>query len=87
MQDKVKKPYFLWDYNLSENQVREIIHSGNETTRNWILSRIFESARFEDVWEYINLKSAIEAFPKLKLKAPIRNAWTNAFHSWGYNLT
>jgi hypothetical protein len=83
----MNKPYFLWDYDLSEDQVRAIIRSGNETTRNWILARIFESAKFEDVWEYINLNQAVEVFPKLKLKAPIRAAWENAFRSWGYSFT
>ncbi|MEK7164045.1 MAG: hypothetical protein AAB768_02800 [Patescibacteria group bacterium] len=43
------RPYFLWDYNLSEDNVREILSGSNQTDKVWMLSRILESAKFDDI--------------------------------------
>ncbi len=42
-------PYFLWDYDLTEDQVRKIVHGDNETERLWMTGRILEHASFDDV--------------------------------------
>src|SRR3990167_755087 len=43
-----KKPSFLWDYDLTEVQVREIIgSSGFSDTKKWLMERILVQARFE----------------------------------------
>lgn len=80
---KNTRPYFLWDYDLSDADVRRILAGDNETEKIWILSRILESARFEDVWHYVSLAQVQEWFPKLKLKKPIREAWAHALSVWG----
>ncbi len=77
-----KRPYFLWDYDLTEEDVRRILHGENKTDRIWILSRILESARFEDVWRYTTLSEVREMFPALKLKPPIYRAWEHALSVW-----
>ena len=76
------RPYFLWDYDLTEEDIRRILRGENRTDRIWILSRILESARFEDVWRYTTLSEVREMFPVLKLKQPIRQAWEHALHVW-----
>ena len=76
------RPYFLWDYNLGEDDVRRILHGENEVDKTWILSRILESAKYEDVWKYTNIDEVKEMFPKLKLKKPIKQAWERAFATW-----
>jgi hypothetical protein len=63
-----KSPYFVWDYDLSENQVKTILKKGDETTQNWLVGRILESAKFADVWKYLSLSQIKQLFPKLKLK-------------------
>lgn len=78
----MKRPYFLWDYDLSEDDVRRILAGDNETEKIWMLSRILESARFEDVWKFTKLKDVRVMLPKLKLKKPIREAWEYAFSVW-----
>lgn len=77
-----KRPYFLWDYDLTEEGVRRILRGKNRTDRIWILSRILESARFEDVWKYTTLSDVREMFPALKLKPPIHRAWEYALSVW-----
>lgn len=79
-----KRPYFLWDYDLSEEDVRKKLEEGDEFTRRWLIGRILESAKYKDVWKYLTIKEILQIFPKLKLKPPIRQAWEKAFKAWGY---
>ena len=76
------KPYFLWDYDLTEDDIRRILSGKNQTDKVWIASRILESARFEDVWKYLSLSEVRHMFPLLKLKEPIRRAWELALSVW-----
>lgn len=76
------RPYFLWDYDLSEDEVRAILKGTNQTDKNWILSRILESAKYEDVWKYTTLSEVRELMPLLKIKKPIRQAWERALSIW-----
>lgn len=78
-----KKPYFLWDYNLTEDDVRRILKKGDETTRRWLVARILESARYEDVWKYLNVREVAAIFPKLRLKGPVQYVWEKALKAWG----
>lgn len=77
-----KRPYFLWDYDLTEEDVRRILAGDNETEKIWMMSRILESATYEDVWRYITYVQIRQFFPKLQLKPPIRHVWEYAFRVW-----
>ena len=76
------RPYFLWDYDLTNDQVNQILHGNNKIEKIWMLSRILESARFEDIWKYTTVKEVKTLFPELKLKKPIRQAWEHALSVW-----
>lgn len=82
----VSRPYFLWDYNLTDTEVREILHGENETEKIWMMSRILASARFEDVWKYVRLSDVVVAFPRLKMRQEIKDAWKFALTAWGYHV-
>lgn len=72
----------MWDYDLTEEEVREILHGSNQTERYWMAARILESAKLEDVWKYLTLDEVRVIFPHLKLKKPIREAWCHALEVW-----
>lgn len=80
----MKKVYFLWDYDWSEKKVKKVLKTGDEYRKRWLIARILESAKFEDVFKYLTLNEILEIFPRLKLKPPIRQAWERAFRAWGY---
>lgn len=63
----MNRPYFIWDYDISENRIREILLSGNETERLWLVGRILSHARYEDVWKYLKVKDIVDLFPKLRM--------------------
>lgn len=77
-------PYFLWDYQLTDNQVKTIIHGKNETEKLWLTSRILSHARFNDVWKYFSVKEIADVFPKLQLEPRTKEAWQRALQVWGY---
>lgn len=76
------RPYFLWDYDLSEADVHRIIREGTSVDKIWIMSRILESAKYEDVWKYTSLSDVRSMMPILKIKKPIRQAWERALSVW-----
>lgn len=82
----MNKPYFLWDYDISEKEVKRIIKQGDEYSREFIIARILESAKYKDVWKYITLEELVKVFPRLKLKKEIKQAWQNAFLAWKINF-
>lgn len=80
-------PYFIWDYDFSEADVRAILHGEEEHQKAWLVARLLESARYEDVWKYITLSDLRNIFPKLKLKPQVRSAWEFALQVWSAEPT
>lgn len=72
----------MWDYDLTEKDVRRILNGRNETEKIWLMSRILESAKYEDIWKYLSCRQVREWFNRLKLKKPIREAWQLALNTW-----
>lgn len=79
---KSKRVYFFWDYDLTEEDIKKKLKEGNEYTRGWLIARILESAKYEDVWKYLKLREILEIFPSLHLKKPVKEAWEEAFKAW-----
>ena len=77
-------PYFLWDYDTSETELRRILQDGNQIEKQWLIARILTSAKFDDVWKYLKLKDVVEHFPRLKMRPSIKNNWQRALNVWGY---
>lgn len=82
----MNNPYFLWDYNLNDEQVRAILAAGNQTEKEWLTARILTNAQFDDVWKYLKITDIVSIFPKLRLKASVRDAWLRALTVWGYHV-
>lgn len=79
---KKQRPYWLWDYDLTEADVRRILRGKNEVERRWLMGRILESAKYEDVWKYLKYSEVRVELPKLQLKPRIRAAWESAYRVW-----
>lgn len=78
-----KRPAFLWDYDLSESQVRELLNRpGLPPQKAWLIERILTESRFEEVLEYLTLEEIRQAFPKLRLPPKTRERWAYALERW-----
>lgn len=80
----MKRLYFLWDYDYTEKDVREMLKHGDEFTKRWLVGRILSSANFNDVFKYLTIREVLDIFPKLKMRKEIAQAWKRAFAAWGY---
>jgi hypothetical protein len=79
-------PYFLWDYNLNEEQINQILHGQNDVEKLWLISRILTHAKFDDIWKYLTAQEIVNVFPKLKLPTKVKRDWERAFNVWGYHV-
>jgi hypothetical protein len=79
-------PYFIWDYDLSEEQIRKILHGENEIEKLWITTRIITHAKFEDVWKYLTAQDIVKVLPRLRLSSKTRQDWERALRIWGYHV-
>ena len=78
----LQRPYFIWDYDLTDADIRAILGGDDEEQKAWLVARLLESARYEDIWQYISLAQLRAIFPKLQLKPQVRAAWEFALQVW-----
>ncbi len=77
--------YFFWDYDLTEEDVREILRGTNQTEKIWVISRILHSARWNDIWKFLTLKDVQNYFDKIQWRTPyLKELWTYALEVWGH---
>jgi hypothetical protein len=82
-QAKKQRPYFLWDYDLSEEEVFAILRGENEVEKAWLITRILEYARWDDIWRYLTLDDLRENWERLRFRWPQdRELWAYALERW-----
>lgn len=78
-----KRAYFFWDYDLSEDQVREILRGNNQVERISVISRILQYARWDDIWMYLRLRDVRENFDRIQWRTPeLKELWAYALSVW-----
>lgn len=82
----MSKPYFLWDYNLDDEDAKKILRQGDEYEKRWLVARILEHAHFRDVFDYLTAEDISEIFSKLKLRPATKRYWQRALNAWGYDV-
>ncbi|MCX8008530.1 MAG: hypothetical protein N3A54_02380 [Patescibacteria group bacterium] len=81
-----KTPYFIWDYDISEEELRQYIAGDDKEKRRWAISRILSHAKYEDVWNYLTIDDIVREFSYLRLQPFITNSWKYALSVWGYHV-
>lgn len=82
-----KRPYFLWDYDLTEEQVRAILRSDDEVEKAWLITRILEYAKWEDIWRYLSVDDVRESFDRLRMKPYHKDLWAFALKVWSQDAS
>lgn len=78
-----RPPRFLWDYDLSNAQVREVLaQPGLGATKRWLMERIMTQCRFEEIFEYLNRKTLERYLSELKLPTDKKRHWEYALKRW-----
>lgn len=85
---KGPRPYFFWDYDLSQEDVRAILAGDDEHRKVWVISRILNAARWEDIWEYVTMEDVRAHFQLLRFRTPhLRELWSHALEVWSRNAS
>jgi hypothetical protein len=78
-----KRPYFFWDYEITDDEIREILHAGEPFDKAWVISRILEHALWDDIWRYLTVTDIRENFENLSFRRPQdRELWAYALDRW-----
>ncbi len=80
------RPYFLWDYDLTEDDVRRILSGKNQTDKRWLIARVLTNAHYDDVWKYLSVKDIVDNFKDLRMRSQTKNSWHRALTIWGYHV-
>ncbi|MCX7854527.1 MAG: hypothetical protein N2556_00860 [Anaerolineae bacterium] len=74
---------FLWDYDLSEEDVRRILRQGTPAERAWLIGRILEYAPWEEIWCYLTPQQIARDFESIRFRSPRdRELWEYALQRW-----
>lgn len=77
------RPRFLWDYDLSDGEVREILSQpGLSDTKRFLMERILTECRFEEVFEYLSRDELTRLFERLSLPPKKKRHWEYALARW-----
>lgn len=74
-------PSFLWEYKLDEEAIFEILH-GPQKERLWLVAKILEHAKWEEVWRYLSPEMIEQDLPHLRLSEKTKRHWEYAFRRW-----
>ena len=79
--------YFFWDYPITEDDVRAILRGDDADEKAWVIGRILQYAKWEDIWKYLKIKDVLENFANLRFRyAADRELWVRALKVWGYGV-
>jgi hypothetical protein len=84
-----QRPYFIWNADLTEEDVRRILASDDEYERTRMIGHIVRNARFDDVWKYVTVQDIVDNWRIVRgfLWPPsLRELWTWALQVWGYDV-
>ena len=82
-----QRPSFLWDYDLTEAQVWEILRGrGDSPKKEWLVSRILREGRFDEVMQYLDPKTIAHFLPQLRLPIRLKSHWAHVLDRWGYHV-
>lgn len=74
-------PRFLWEYNLTHGEIVEII-SGPQKKRLWLVAKILEHAKWDEVWQYLDVRTIERDLPLLRLSPRTKRHWEDAIRIW-----
>jgi len=77
------RPYFLWDEDLSIDELRGRLRGGDEADRLRLLGKLLREARDVDVWEFVSPREVAEALPALGRRLGRRRGfWEFLIEGW-----
>ena len=78
-----RRPYFLWDEDVSIAELRAILHGPAGPLRDRALAKMLREARDIDVWTFVTPAEVAEALPRIERRLGRRAAfWRFLIDGW-----
>ncbi len=78
-----KRPYFLWDEDVSVDELQAVLRSGPEPERLRLMGKMLREARDIDVWKFVAPPDVARALPVLGRRLGRRRAfWEFLIAGW-----
>jgi hypothetical protein len=83
LSEGAKRPYFLWDEDVSIDELRQMLRAGPEPERMRLMGKMLREARDTDVWRFLTPEDVAGALPSLGRRLGRRGAfWTFLIQGW-----
>ncbi|HEY4689734.1 MAG TPA: hypothetical protein VIK33_10510 [Anaerolineae bacterium] len=83
--EEKQRPYFIWNADLGEDDVRRILAEGSAYSRVQLMGTILQYARYKDIWKYVRIQDVQRWFWQIPWRsAEIRDYWKWALTLWEY---
>lgn len=80
-----QRPYFIWNADLTEADVRRILAEGSAYSRTQLMGTILQYARFADIWKYLRAQDVQKWFWQIPWRnTELRDYWKWTLTVWGY---
>ncbi len=77
------RPYFLWDVELSDSELRQRLQHPDPRIRAQWQGRVLREARPCDVWRYVSLDEVLRDWPHIERHLGTRRAfWRWLIEGW-----
>ena len=78
-----RRPYFLWDEDVSIDELRDVLRSGDGAERLRLLGKMLREARDIDVWQFVSPEEVARELPLLGRRLGRRRAfWEWLIRGW-----
>ena len=75
------RPSFIWEYELTQGEIHEILE-GPRPKRLWLVAKILENGKWNEIWEYLTVEGIAADLPYLRLSEKSFNHWRYAIDRW-----
>jgi hypothetical protein len=83
LRDASKRPYFLWDEDVTVGELREILERGDDAARYRLMGKMLREARDIDVWQFVTPQDVSRALPHVAARLGRRLAfWEFLIGGW-----
>ena len=71
MESVKQRPYFIWNADLTEEDVRRILIEGSAYSRTQLMGTLLQYARFSNIWKYISVRDVQNGSGRFRGATPI----------------
>jgi hypothetical protein len=83
MIDRQKRPYFLWDCDMTIDEFRQGLQDPEPAARAYLVGKLMRQAKPDDVFTFVSPREIRELWPLLvRHLGKTRDFWTWLFDSW-----